>query len=386
MSQISELLDFVSTHHGINDKEKLTKLIVEKFCLTQDRKVFYCSDFAIRFSKGAGPSFANTVLSLSSLKKVDHLPFLVCLVTPTENHVFLANSTLLRKISHSSHELRIDNIKGSFNGSDIFRELDGISNEPKNIQRLFEIHREIGFEENLPRLVEATNNIAPTGHKFVVLSDAEGRIMDAPARAARFVASADAVTLKRELDEQVERFKNEILIAAMIENVNVRGRIIEYLIAGEDEALRQQLIAALQNRNTATGIPAFKTDNTLGDYQRIFDEYFTETDVKTKIMVLASNPKAYNLDKILEFLATEKSVFMFYFVGVDPARIVNTVLVSMFQTDLLNSTILLKHWSGRNSRGVSQFEGKTIEALIRKPRTDIDTDKAKKFLMNLVAL
>jgi hypothetical protein len=386
MSRVPELLEFVSSQHGINDKDKLTNLVVEKFGLTRDRKVFYCNDFAIRFSTSAGPNFANTVLSLSNLRKVDHIPFLVCLVTPTENYVFLANSTLLRKISHSSQELRVDNIKGSFNGSDIIRELDGIPNGPNNIQRLFNIHREIGFEENLPRLVEATNNIAPTGHKFVIVPGAVGKIMDAPARAARFVASEDAVTLKRELDEQVERFKNEILIASLIENVNVRGRIIEYLIAGEDDDLRQKLIVALQNRNTANGIPAFKTDNTLGDYQRIFDEYFTETDVKTKIMVLASNPKAYNLDKILEFLATEKSVFMFFFVGVDPTRIVNTVLVSMFQTDLLNSTILLKHWSGRNSRGVSQFEGKTIEALIRNPSAQIDIDRAKRFLMDLIAL
>lgn len=172
----------------------------------------------------------------------------------------------------------------------------------------------------------------------------------------------------------------------MIENVNVRGRIIEYLIAGDDDALRQQLIVALQNQATSKGIPAFKTDNSLGDYQRIFDEYFTETDVKTKIMVLSSNPKAYNLDKILEFLATEKSVFMFYFVGVDPTRIVNTVLVSMFQTDLLASTILLKHWSGRNSHGVSQFEGHAIEALINNPNTDIDMSGAVEFLKKLIAI
>ena len=150
--------------------------------------------------------------------------------------------------------------------------------------------------------------------------------------------------------------------------------------------MRQQLLTVLQNRNASKSIPAFKTNNTLGDYQRIFDEYFTETDVKTKIMVLASNPKAYNLDKILEFLATEKSIFLFYFVGVDPTKIVNTVLVSMFQTDLLNSTILLKHWSGRNSRGVSQFEGKTIETLIRNPSSEIDIDKAKAFLGNLISL
>lgn len=386
MSKLPELLDFLSDHHGINDKAKLTTLVVEKFGLTQDRSVYYCADFAIRFSSGAGPSFSNTVLSLSNLKKVDSIPFLVCLVTPTENHVLLANSTLLRKISHSSQQLRVDNIKGSFNGSDIFRELEGITNTPANIERLFDIHREIGFEENLPRLVEATNSISPTGHKFVVLPDAEVRIMDAPARAAKFVDSADAVTLKAELDTRVEQFKNEILIASMIENVNVRGRIIEYLIAGEDEALRQQLIHALQNRATVKGLPAFKTDNTLGDYKRNFADYFTETDVKTKIMVLSSNPKAYNLDKILEFLANEKSVFMFYFVGVDLTKIVNTVLVSIFQTDLLKSTILLKHWSGRNSRGVSQFEGKTIEALIRNPKTDVDTSGAIEFLTKLIVL
>jgi hypothetical protein len=33
----------------------------------------------------------------------------------------------------------------------------------------------------------------------------------------------------------------------------------------------------------------------------------------------------------------------------------------MFQENLLNATITLKHWAGRNSRGVTQFEGKAIE-------------------------
>ena len=98
--------------------------------------------------------------------------------------------------------------------------------------------------------------------------------------------------------------------------------------------------------------------------------------MKTKIMILNSNPKAYNLDKILEFLTFEKSVFMFYFVGIEPARIVNTVLISMFQERLLKATILLKHWSGRNSRGVTQFEGKAINSLILKPEFQIE-NKAK---------
>jgi len=232
--------------------------------------------------------------------------------------------------------------------------------------------------------VEATNNISPSGTKYLVSGTASTTILAAPKRAMRFVASKESGVLKAELDIQVKKFKTEILLAALIENINVRGRIIEYLIAGEDESLRQELISALKAGNR--GIPQFKTDNTLGDYQRRFDAFDTETDVKTKIMILNSNPKAYNLDKMLEFLAGNRSVFMFYFVGIDPGRIVNTSLISMFQRDLLRSTILLRHWSGRNSRGVSQFEGKTINNLIVKPESVINESESVEFLRGLIAL
>ena len=104
--------------------------------------------------------------------------------------------------------------------------------------------------------------------------------------------------MKAELDLKVNTFKTEILLAALIENVNVRGRIIEYLIAGEDEALRQQLVSALKSRNK--DIPQFKTENALGDYQRRFDAFDTETDVKTKILILNSNPKVISVRLIVE--------------------------------------------------------------------------------------
>ena len=232
--------------------------------------------------------------------------------------------------------------------------------------------------------MEATNNISPTGIKFLVSESAASTILTAPKRAEQFIASEDYATLKAELDAQVSRFKSEILLAALIENVNVRGRIIEYLIAGEDEALRQELVSALKAGNK--GIPQFRTDHALGDYQRRFAAFDTETDVKTKIMILNSNPKAYNLDKMLEFLASSRSVFMFYFVGVDPGKIVNTALVSMFQQKLLRATILLRHWSGRNSRGVTQFEGKAINDLILSPNLVIDEGEAVEFLKRVIAL
>jgi hypothetical protein len=357
---IESLLQFLRENDGINDKGQLTKLVCQR-----------CN-------------FGNTVASLSRLQKYDDRPFISCIVTPAENNCLLANTTFLKKISHSSHELRENNIRGSFNGSDIGREFEGISNEPSNFGRLFAIHAAIGFEGNLARLVEATNNISPTGHKFAVDDALKANILSAPKRAAAFAKSAESATLKGDLDSKVEKFKSEILLAALIENVNVRGRVIEYLIAGEDERLRQEIIAALKLGKR--GLPQFKTENSLGDYSRSFPSFDTETDVKTKIMILASNPKAYNLDKMLEFLCGDRSVFMFYFVGVEPGRIVNTVLASMFQVRLLDATILLKHWSGRNSRGVTQFEGRAINQLIENPEQDIDEQRATAFLEQVISL
>lgn len=383
-SQLQDFVQFIGERHGINDKGALSHAVVERFGLTKDRSIFYCTDFAVRFSSSASVSFGNTVLSLSNLKKFDDRPFVVCLVTPTANHCLLANTTLLKKISHSSQELRENNIKGSFNGSDIIRIFEGIPNNAANLERLFEIHAGIGFEGNLVRLVEATNNISPTGAKFAVGAAEKAVILSAPTRAASFINSDDSRILKAELDAKVEKFKNEILLASFIENVNVRGRIIEYLIAGEDEKLRVDLVHALKHREK--GIPAFKTENALGDYQRIFDAYHTETDVKSKILILNSNPKAFNIDKMLEFLAREKSVFMFYFIGMDATKIVSTVLVSMFETNLLNCTIVLRHWAGRNSRGVTQLEGKTINSLIGSPTFAIDSDAAAVFLRKLIEL
>jgi len=383
-NSILRLFEVIKEHDGINDKARLTQILADEFHLVKDRSVYYCADFALRFSSSNGRSFGNTVLSLSNLRKFDEIPFIVCLVTPSENHCLIANTTFLKKVSHSSHELRENNVRGSFNGSDIIREFEGIVNNEENIVRLFAIHAEVGFEGNLARLVEATNNISPTGAKFHVGEKARSNILDGPNRAVNFVASNDCTVLKAELDAKVKQFTNEILLAALIENVNVRGRVIEYLIAGEDESLRQQLVSSLIAGNE--GLPQFKTDNSLGDYRRTFDDFYSETDVKTKIMILHSNPKGYNLDKMLEFLGTDQSVFMFYFVGIEPLKIVDTVLVSMFQRDLLRSTILLRHWAGRNSRGVTQFEGKTINDLIITPSAFIDEVDSVHFLKRVIEL
>jgi hypothetical protein len=383
-ARIQELLKSLAKLTSLNDKQKIADKVAFEFGLTKDRSVYYCKDFAVRFSASEHENFGNTVLSLSTLQKYDNILFIVVLVMPNQIKCLLANSTLLKKISHSSQELRINNIRGSFNGSDILRELSGITNEDVNLIKLFNIHEAIGFDENLPRLVESTNNIVPTGKAFIPDTNELKNLLLAPERALSFIGSKEFKELNRELDSKVSQFKNEIMLAAMIENINVRGRVIEYLIAGEDKSLVQEIISALQGNRQ--GIPAFKTDNQLGDFIKDFKTYLTATDVKTKIMVLNSNPKAYNLDKMLKFLSINNSVFMFYFVGIDKVKIADTVLTSMFQKELLSSTILLKHWAGRNSRGVTQFDGSTIHHLILNPSSNIDVFASKAFLKNVLDL
>jgi hypothetical protein len=264
------------------------------------------------------------------------------------------------------------------------KEFNEIPNAPENFDRLLAIHAELGFASNLSRLVETTNNISPTGHKFVIENCFKSNLLNSVERAISFVRSKEYDELLLDLDNRVKRFANEIVIASLIDNVNIRGRIIEYLIAGKDENLRNEIVKALKaNENV---IPRFATENALGDYKKEFENYYTETDVKTKIMMLNSNPKAYNIDKMLEFLSHDMTVFMFYFIGIDPGKIVNQILVSMFQKDISKSTILLKHWSGRNSRGVTQLEGKIIHSLIQTPNKDIDKQQGIDLLERMISL
>lgn len=381
---VLSLIQFIESQDGAANKSALIRRVRDEFRLTKDRSVYYSPHFAIRFSSTRSSAFSNTVIALSRLQKYDDLPFLVCQVTPTKNILYLANTTFLRKISHSSQELRVDNIKGSVNGSDISRVFNGLANEPRNFEELFNIHAAIGFNENLSRLVEATNNIVASGSKFSVSDISLKTIMNAPARAAKFLQSSEYLQLKSDLDARVNRVTNAILVASLIENVNVRGRIIEYMIAGENDEIRSRLTDAVLNGYGE--IPKFRTTRDLADYMRHFDEYDTATDVKTKVMILNSNPKAYNIDKLLQFLSNEDSVFMFYFIGIEPNRIVNQVLVSMFQADLLESTIVLSHWAGRNSRGVTQFKGSALNKLILSPDNRIDKRASSNFLQRLIDL
>lgn len=234
---INSLIHYIQSRDGIGKKDTLTSLIQNEFCLTRDRSVYYGQHFAIRFcqSKKCSSSFANTVLSLSALQKYDDKPFIVCLVTPDKNYIMMANTSFLRKISHTSQELRVNNIKGSFLGTDIMRIYEGVVNAPANFEYLFTSHENYTFEENLERLVEATNSIQPTGKKFMPNQDQLASILGSITRSIEFMRSPCYGQLAVDLEQRVNAVSAEIAIAAFIENVNLRGRIMKEMLAAVEK-------------------------------------------------------------------------------------------------------------------------------------------------------
>lgn len=381
-----DFVRFIVEEAPKHNKAKVEEAASKKYNFVKDRKVYHNQYFAVRFSysKSSSESFSNTVLSLSALEKYDKIPFFVVLVRHmADNLILLANTTFLKKISHSSQELSMTNIKGSFNGSDIMRDYGGKLNSPNNFDYLFAIHQGLEWEDNLMRLVDATSNIRGINQKFSPSEKELQIIYDSIKRATEFTESLNFNVLKDDLNERCNKCRNEVLIASHIENTNIRGRLIESLITANDEE-RQSLINNLKNLENA--LPSYDTKNGLGDYHVEYPNADTYTDIKTKVIYLNSNPKAYNIDKFLKQMADSRSVFMFFFIGIDERNIFNTLLCSVYHGKLIDNTILQFHFAGRSTRGTAQFYGTAIDEMLKEAefKNDIDFTKAEKFIKGLL--
>lgn len=381
-----DFVSFVVESAPKHNKQNVENAVCQRYNLIKDRKVFHNDYFAVRFSysKSNSESFSNTVLSLSALEKYDTIPFFVVLVRQnSDNLLLLSNSTFLKKISHSSQELSMTNIRGSFNGSDIMREFNGISNTPSCFDELFSIHKGFDWKDNLLRLVDATSQIKAINQKFSPNKLEMANIFDSIRRAQQFVNSANYGVLEDDLNNRCKKCKNEILIAQHIENTNIRGRLIEALITSDDEE-RQKLIDNLKDLENA--LPTYDTKNGLGDYFVRFDNGDTYTDIKTKVIYLNSNPKAYNIDKFLKQMSDSRSVFLFFFIGIDEYSIFKTILCSVYHSKLVKNTILQFHWAGRSTRGVAQFNGAAIDEILKENsfQNKIDKDMCETFLQSII--
>lgn len=383
-TQLTDFIEYFKSKMPKYDKEKAQKETINHFRMTKDRKIYYTDCFAVRFCYSKKGTFSNTVLALSQLQKFDGIPFLVVLIRKGEgSSLYLANSSMLKKISHSSKELRRDNIKGSFNGSDIIKQYNDIPNDADHVEELFTIHQGFTWEENVERLVEATSGIKPNKQKFNPDERQLQYISSSVERAKQFVNSNDYRSLKEDLDKRVERNLQSILDASHIGNVNIRGRLIEYLITTENNAIMED------QQNIESELSDFDTKNGLGDYTLMSPKNKIYTDIKSKLMYLNSNPKAYNVDKFLECMSEENSVFLFYFIGINEEGHYKSELCSVYDKKLIEATVLQHHWAGRATRGVAQFKGDALSKILNDESTDgcrreISSDICKTFLDNLL--
>ncbi len=132
-------------------------------------------------------------------------------------------------------------------------------------------------------------------------------------------------------------------------------------------------------------LPEFRTEDEIGDYSKCYPNYHTETDIKTKVLFLDGNPKAYNIDKLLEFISTRDSVYMIYLLGVGEDGQIVSRLCSAFDPRLIEATNIQHHWAGRNTRGVTQIVGSALrDILLSDEPTGINRDRAKEFLDILI--
>lgn len=358
---IAELIRFKAANPGA-DKEAVQAHIDGLGGFNKERSVYVGRDFALRISEANTGSFSNVVLSLSALRKYDAMPVVICIVRPDRIDFRLSNTTFLRKISHSSLALRIDNVKGSFLGHDIMDEYEGVPNRPENFDHLVASHAEFTWEENLERLVGTTNAIAATKTRFEP-GDAEvASILDSPRRSAAAVASPAYRDAEAELMRTIEHNREALLAAAAIDNVNLRGNRIEAILTGALTAHRlDDLIVPLAGTGRLV------------------------IDIKTKLLDRASAPKAYNVDKILKLLADPDLTFAFFFVGLDATRkVVKGRLVSMFDPIVLGATRVQHHWAGRASRGVTQLGGDLGRLFDAGYAPSVDEPGAVAFLRSLI--
>ena len=107
-------------------------------------------------------------------------------------------------------------------------------------------------------------------------------------------------------------------------------------------------------------------------------------EIKTKLLdkSKSSNPKAYNIDKMLERLSSGNTAFVFLFIGIDIENsVVTSSIVSIFDESIIVGTRKQDHWSGLNSRGTTQLTGDTMESIFSDSFQErIVRGNSKKFL------
>ena len=388
MKNIKKFLDFAKTLTPPSSKDDLKSIIVNQFNLTKtDTSLYCCDDFTVRFceQKTKG-DMTGAVVGLRKIIKHDTRPFLVCLLNSYEKkiQIYLANTSFINKISHSSQEVTLDwannsdKIRGTVTGSNIIKSSCGLDNNIDNIIELYNLHLKNTLKDNLKRIVDLTCSIIARKEKFIVTN--KKSILNSVADTINFLKSNNFRILKEELDNKVSSVSKEITMAFKISNPKTRGDYIEFLITSNNNSKKDEVIKNLKSGKTQE----LDMKNDLGDFCKFFGETKIEIDIKTKRLARISTPKLFDIDKMLSFLEEPNSVFLFYFIGINKQEIVYTSLTSCFQKTLMSSYRKTKKWAGRKRRGHVQCDGGVIKELTHSQDNEIDVEKSEEEIERLI--
>ena len=397
---ISELIEFLNQHIVENpdcSKNDITNATVARFNLSRPEKgkgkskSLYCGCyFTIKFLTvnvgRIGGSFSNTIIALSTLRYYDHLPFVVCVFRPTGIEILLSNSTFIEKSSHTSIQLSGDRLVGSILGSNILRRYllenlidnitEKIENTPKNFDKLFAIHQEFMWEDNLLRIIQSTKSILGKIPRLELTKNECETILRFADLASSLSKNSDYLEIESILDRVVTEKRSEIFEAAKNLNHKQRGDEIEKIVA-------QRLIQ----------LPAFSSSPKVGSHELQDLSYILSNgvsvliDVKTKVITLSSSPTAYNVDKLLKSLSDGNTIFCFFFIAIDPEKeTLFTRLVSILDTSILKLTRIDLRWAALKSRGATQLTGDFSLILSPNYSESVKVEQAKSFLQRLIEL
>lgn len=357
LQKIIEFQNFIKNDcNNISDKNIVRDKSIQIFNLNKDRTTYYNNEFAVVFSFTSNINhYSNVIISLNKIKKYDNIPFFNAVITNNENHLFLINSSFIKKISHSSKNLSLTHICGSILGTDIIK--------TENIEDYNE-HLQNTWENNFIRIYNNTKNIVPKYSKKIFDKNEINNIFQSIDYAENFYKNS-YFTIQSQLDEQLKFINNNyntILSKIKNKDSNTRGKIIQ-------EIFITQSLDPLFN--------TFYSSNGLDDYK--IDNYYI--DIKTHFEGNPSNPKLYNIDKLLSFYSNNPSkIFCIYIICLND-KCATGLLYSVYDENILNNILITNAWSGINSRGTTQIK---INNIINNKIKNINTEQAKLFLEEII--
>ncbi|MBL7983187.1 MAG: hypothetical protein JNL52_15405 [Flavobacteriales bacterium] len=302
-------------------------------------------------------SNSNTVTSLKNILKHDDVPFIAVFLDRAAVRFMLANSSLVKKASHSSQGITHQRIKGSINGGDILHALGDTPNDREHIEQLFAQHEMEDHSEHRERIVEAT--LAIKGRASSAAPDWELVERNLSA-GSELLDNATLEEIRAKLFTRVEQMKEAILACASHTTPKAFGDCVERMILGADPA------------------------HALGDIH--FADGRIAVDIKARKAGVPSSPKAVNVQKLVDHLSKGPGATLYFMVTVDVASgTLSCNLIQMLHTDLLPHYWHDVRWSGRDSLGTLSFKGDLSSVLSAKERLELGPAAAVAKLKDLLA-